>query len=87
MKYTCPCCGYKTLDEEPRGSCEIRPVCFWETDYIQFDDSDYEGGPNVVSLRQGQQNFIKQGYSDERIKDFVRPPNSNDIKDENWKPY
>ncbi|MDR2992886.1 MAG: hypothetical protein LBV11_03505, partial [Bacillus cereus] len=23
MKYTCPCCGYRTLEEEPPGTYEI----------------------------------------------------------------
>jgi len=87
MKYTCPCCGYKTLDEEPPGTFAICKICFWEDDNIQFDDPDYEGGANSESLRQAQQSFIKFGYSKERIKEFVRPPNNSDIKDENWKPY
>lgn len=33
-KYTCPCCGYKTLEEEVRGSYEICPICFWEDDSV-----------------------------------------------------
>jgi hypothetical protein len=84
MKYTCPCCGYKTLSEEPPATYEICPICFWEE-----DDSGPDGpcGPNHVTLREAQQNFIKFGYSDERLKEFVRPPNSSDVKDENWKPY
>jgi hypothetical protein len=28
-------------------------------DGVQLEDSDYEGGSNHVSLRQGQKNFLK----------------------------
>jgi rubrerythrin len=28
MKYTCPCCGYKTLDEEPPGTYDICKIVF-----------------------------------------------------------
>lgn len=28
MKYICPCCGYKTLDEEPTDTYEICKICF-----------------------------------------------------------
>lgn len=36
MKYTCPCCGYKTLDEEPTDTYEICKICFWEDDETQI---------------------------------------------------
>lgn len=86
MKYSCPCCGYKTLDEEPTDSYEICKICFWEDDGVQFRDPDYEGGANIVSLRQAQKNFIKFGACQEDYIELVRKPNENDIKDLNWKP-
>mgnify|MGYP001590543558 FL=1 len=85
-KYTCPCCGYKTLEEEPPGTHDICTICFWEDDIVQFDDPDYAGGANDVSLREAQKNFIKWGASEKRVLEFVRKPNSSDIKDKNWKP-
>ena len=42
MKYTCPCCGYKTLDEKPPGTYAICSICYWEDDGVQYDDVDYE---------------------------------------------
>ncbi|MEV5113035.1 hypothetical protein MRBL20_001149 [Peribacillus frigoritolerans] len=36
MKYTCPCCGYKTLDEEPPGTYDICSICFCEDDGVQL---------------------------------------------------
>lgn len=86
MKYTCPCCGYKSLDEEPTDTYEICKICFWEDDGVQFRDPDYEGGANEVSLRQGQVNFIKFGACEERFIEFVRNPTINDIKDPDWRP-
>ncbi|MBN6888739.1 hypothetical protein JRF95_19980 [Cytobacillus horneckiae] len=32
MKYTCLCCGNKTLNEEPPDTYEICETCFWEDD-------------------------------------------------------
>ncbi|WMT43561.1 CPCC family cysteine-rich protein [Paenibacillus sp. D2_2] len=78
-RFACPCCGYKTLDEEPPGTYEICKICFWEDDGVEFDDPDYAGGANEVSLRQGQSNFLKFGACEERCIQFVRKPNKNDI--------
>lgn len=85
MKYTCSCCGYKTLNEEPPGTDEICKFCFWHDDYVQYEDPDYEGGANEVSLRQAQKNFIKFGACEEKCIKLVRKPNKEDIKDPNWK--
>lgn len=60
-KYTCPCCGYRTLDFEPPGTYDICPICFWEDDGIQFKDPDYVGGANQSdSLRITQRRFLNR---------------------------
>ncbi|WP_409271571.1 CPCC family cysteine-rich protein [Neobacillus sp. SCS-31] len=87
MKYTCPCCGYKTLDEEPPGTYDICGICFWEDDGVQFSDPDYEGGTNFPSLRQAQKNFLLFGACDESSIESVRKPNANDERDPNWRPF
>lgn len=87
MKYTCPCCGYKTLDEEPPGTYEICAICFWEDDPIQFEDPDYEGGANCISLKTAQQNVLNFGASDLASLSSVRKPTANDEKDVHWKPF
>lgn len=33
--FTCPCCGYITLESE--HEYDICPICFWEDDWIQFE--------------------------------------------------
>ena len=87
MEYTCPCCGYKTLDEEPTDTYEICKICFWEDDGLQIREPDYEGGANEVSLIQAQKNFAEFGACEEGCSEFVRKPNEKDTKDLNWKSF
>ncbi|QCR31951.1 CPCC family cysteine-rich protein [Lysinibacillus sp. SGAir0095] len=86
MKYTCPCCGYKTLEEEPPGKHDICSICFWEDDEVQYNDPDYEGGANIPSLRKAQKNYVLFRACEERCIEFVRELNENDVKDLDWKP-
>ncbi|WP_139892631.1 CPCC family cysteine-rich protein [Bacillus sp. D386] len=86
MKYTCSCCGYKTLDESP-GGYDICKICYWEDDPVQNEDPDFEGGANVLSLRQAQRNFKIYGASEEMYKDCVVEASLGGYeKDENFKP-
>ena len=85
MKYTCPCCGYKTIEEEPPGTYEICNICFWEEDPVQFKEPDYEGGASEVSLRQAQENLLVFGACEKRCIELVRKPTSEDVKDASWK--
>lgn len=73
-RYACPCCGFRTLPEEPPGTFDICPVCHWEDDVVQFEDHDYAGGANTLSLRQARDNFLRVGVSDPRFKSLVRDP-------------
>ncbi len=82
-KFNCPCCGYKTLEEE--FSWDICPICYWEDDPLQFKNVDLEGGANTVSLRKAQKNFIEFGACERDMLRYVREPNIYDIKDDKWK--
>jgi len=73
-RWLCPCCGNRTLPEQPPGSYEICPVCFWEDDPVQFEDADFQGGANVVSLNQARANFREFAASERRFIQNVRPP-------------
>jgi hypothetical protein len=84
-KFTCPCCGFKTLDEQPPGTFDICPICFWEDDRVQFDDPDFSGGANVPSLRQAQANFQRLGACEERFVKSVRQPTAEDERDAAWR--
>ena len=83
-KHTCPCCGYKTLDDTSPGSHLICEICFWEDDPVQFEDPDFVGGANTVSLRQAQRNFSLFGCTEERFQEHVRPATKRDRKDPDW---
>lgn len=78
-RFTCPCCGYLTLEE--RGGFEICPVCYWEDDGQDDHDADtVRGGPNsALSLAQARKNYAAFGACDERSKKHVRPPRLDEL--------
>jgi len=78
-RYSCPCCGYLTLILEPPGTFRLCPVCYWEDDPIQFDDPDYTGGANRVSLNQARENFLRFGACEEVVVSRVRKPLPEEI--------
>lgn len=84
-RYTCPCCGYRTLHEPP-GSYDICKVCFWEDDGVQLLDPAYPGGANKPSLMVCQENFRRVGACEERFVGDVRPPEVAEIRDPEWRP-
>lgn len=82
--YPCPCCGYKVHDEPP-GSYNICPICFWEDDISQLRFPEISGA-NHLSLIEGQKNFAEFGACEKRILEHVRDPNPQDQRDEKWRP-
>ena len=80
-RYPCPCCGFLTLEEEPPGTFEICPVCFWEDDQVQFRDPDFAGGANSVSLNEARATFLAIGASDSRFADKVRTPTEDEKRE------
>lgn len=74
VRYRCPCCNYKTLQE--RGGFDICPVCFWEDDGQDEQDADtMRGGPNgSLSLTQARANYHVYGACKEGFVQNVRPP-------------
>ncbi|MGB3621789.1 hypothetical protein FT643_07930 [Ketobacter sp. MCCC 1A13808] len=54
MKFTCPCCGYKAVEE----SAEQCALCNWKSDPYQAMDPDDNAGRNLISLREAQHRFI-----------------------------
>lgn len=78
--FPCPCCGCLTIGEEPPGTFEICPVCFWEDDNVQFEDPDYVGGANGVSLNQARENFRLFGAVSKEFVGQVRKPLPQEIR-------
>jgi hypothetical protein len=77
--YACPCCSFLTLEEEPPGTYDISPLCFWEDDPVQFKDLDYKGGANKISLRSARQNYRLFGAKDNDHIEVVRKPKPSEI--------
>lgn len=59
-KYKCVCCEQYTLEEEPPGTFEICPICGWEDDFAQYEDPDYKGGANVMSLNEAKIQYAEK---------------------------
>ena len=74
-KYPCPCCENYTFSEKPPKTFDICPVCFWEDDYVQFNDPDFKGGANHVSLNQAKKNYLKFGAIEKRFLATGSPAN------------
>ena len=75
----CPCCGFLTMEGPTRDTYVICPICDWEDDPVQFDDPDFGGGANHVSLNEARINYIKFGASDKSSFKRVRPPLPDEI--------
>lgn len=78
-KHKCVCCGYHTLNEAPPGTFEICLVCYWEDDNVQYDDPDYEGGANGISLNNARENFKAIGAISVKYLKNVRKPFQHEI--------
>jgi len=81
-KYKCPCCGYYTLFEEPPNTYDICKVCDWEDDGLQYEDPNYEGGANDMSLNQARESYLKIGAKSIEHITHVRKPFESE-KEEN----
>ena len=79
QKFQCLCCGYLTLEDQPPGTYEICPVCFWEDDPVQARDPLYTGGANRISLEQARHAFAQMGAVAERFTQLVRRPRADEI--------
>ncbi|MFD1739713.1 CPCC family cysteine-rich protein [Bacillus salitolerans] len=77
MKHTCPCCGFKTLDNP--FEYDICEICDWEDDPTQLDYPALELGPNNGSLCEEQWKLLKNIPEEIKVfKGFQR--------DSEWRP-
>lgn len=79
MSYPCPCCGYLTFEEMPPGTFDICPVCRWEDDNVQFNEPDYAGGANKISLNEARRNFVLFGAKSKEFIGKTRKPMPEEI--------
>ena len=78
-RYPCLCCGFLTMFGPTRDTYDICHVCDWEDDEVQYDNPDFGGGANRVSLNEARLNYAKFGSSDKDSLKRVRPPQPNEI--------
>jgi hypothetical protein len=84
-RFTCPCCGYLVFDEPP-GSYEICPTCFWEDDALQLEfATTLAGGANRPSLLEAQRAYAALGVCEARFSARVRRPGPRDRQDPTWR--
>ena len=55
--FICPVCGQHTF--ERLGDYEICPLCGWENDRIQFEDPEFAGGANALSLNEYRADYLE----------------------------
>lgn len=75
--YPCRCCGFLTLSDP--GVYEICPVCFWEDDPVQNEDSSFAGGANRVTLDEARRNFVEFGAAELGALKDVRSPSREEV--------
>ena len=80
--FPCACCGYRTLPA-PSPSDEICPVCFWQDDFVDNQDTELHG-PNRVRLSEARANFARFGAHEERWVGDVRDPLPQEGPPEPW---
>ncbi|MEM1415065.1 MAG: CPCC family cysteine-rich protein [Myxococcota bacterium] len=73
-RWSCPCCGCFTLDEQPPGSHLVCPVCYWEDDSVQYADPTLSGGANRVDLTTARRNYLAYGATEGGYVPHVREP-------------
>lgn len=56
-KFKCPVCG--KFEFEAEDDNDICPVCRWENDGVQYDDPDYAGGANEMSLNEARKAYAE----------------------------
>jgi hypothetical protein len=83
--HPCPVCGYLVFDEPP-GSYDICPICFWEDDLAQLRYVELGGGANRPSLVQAQKNFFEFEAVEMRFRKNVRAPLASDRRSHDWVP-
>ena len=55
FKVLCPCCGAGWVDAG--HEYDVCEVCGWEDDPVQFENPDYRGGANDISLNEARKIF------------------------------
>ncbi|MEM8737488.1 MAG: DUF6714 family protein [Planctomycetota bacterium] len=82
-KHPCECCGHRTLDNQPGGTYQICPVCFWE-DAPFAEDHFCQQFSNGITLRQAQRNYTEYGAATRDFLNDVRPAEPDEKRAPDW---
>ena len=64
-RFSCPCCGYRTLPVPAEDAIAyICPVCFWENDVFLRSGNEPSDENHGLTLLQGQENYRQYGAVD-----------------------
>lgn len=77
-KYPCPSCGFLVFSEPP-GSYDICEICGWEDDHVQLATPGLKGGANGGSLKNFQDDILKEFPPDVQEIDGIK-------RDLSWRP-
>ena len=80
--YPCPCCGYFTFADVPRGSYLTCPICFWADDLPET----YWPDTHLDALRKAQRSFLAIGAAAPEFREDVRSPGPGDRRVPDWEP-
>lgn len=84
-KYICPCCENYTFEEKPGNTYQICPVCYWEDDRREYEDEEYDGGANGISLKEARANYKAFGAVSEKMIPHVRKPEEDEMSGIDWR--
>ncbi|HEY0890347.1 MAG TPA: CPCC family cysteine-rich protein [Nocardioides sp.] len=85
IKWPCPCCGYRTLDQGP-GDYDLCHVCWWEDDPVALRWPLVDEGPNAMALLEAQRNYQAFGAFAASARTKVRPPHEDEGREPGWRP-
>ena len=78
-KRKCKCCGKYTIDKD--SIYDICSNCGWESDPIQEDNPNYEGGANELSLNQYKREYFNKRDLKTVLTNFLNNFNAYDINE------
>ncbi len=76
---SCHCCFFLTLSLPRPEHNEICPVCIWEDDPAQNQNSRKKRGGNEVSLETARLNFLRYGACEPNLRRLARNPLAEEL--------
>lgn len=80
-RFTCPCCGHRTLADRPGAPAALCEVCAWE-------GRDLDGWRRLSgeALQGGQRSYLATGACDPALVELTRAPRPDEARPPWWRP-